>query len=123
MFCNTSCFRGQEEKNDVFSKSQDSVPDIVHHVFVPVDSRQDRGLSSYRSSVQMDGVHSEDRTGAGVNSPESFSEAVKMMKGEYCVRAIREHKMDYGIIFCRTKLYCDNMEIYLNWMSWGSGKP
>ena len=43
-----------------------------------------------------------------------MSEAVKMLKGEYCVRAIREHKMDKAIIFCRTKLDCDNMENYLN---------
>ena len=43
-----------------------------------------------------------------------MSEAVKMLKGDYCVRAIREHKMDKAIIFCRTKLDCDNMEKYLN---------
>jgi len=100
-------------------KGQDSVPDTVHHVIVPVDPRQDRGWSSYRSTIQTDGVHSEDRTGAGVNSPESFSEAVKIMKGEYCVRAIKQHKMDYGIIFCRTKQDCDNMERYLNYVGGG----
>ena len=43
-----------------------------------------------------------------------MSEAVKMLKGEYTVRAIREHKMDRALIFCRTKLDCDNMEAYLN---------
>jgi superfamily II DNA/RNA helicase len=46
--------------------------------------------------------------------PETLSEAVKMLKGEYCVRAINEHKMDRAIIFCRTKLDCDNLEKYLN---------
>ena len=46
--------------------------------------------------------------------PEMMSEAVKMLKGEYTVRAIREHKMDRALIFCRTKLDCDNMEAYLN---------
>ena len=95
-------------------KGQDSVPDTVHHVIVPVDPRQDRSWSGYRSSITTDGVHYEDKTGAGVNTPESFSEAVKIMKGEYCVRAIREHNMDHGIIFCRTKLDCDNMEKHLN---------
>ncbi len=43
-----------------------------------------------------------------------LSEAVKMMKGEYTIRAIKEHKMDKAIIFCRTKVDCDNMESYLN---------
>jgi ATP-dependent RNA helicase DDX1 len=37
-----------------------------------------------------------------------------MLKGEYCVRAINEHKMDRAIIFCRTKLDCDNLEKYFN---------
>ena len=45
---------------------------------------------------------------------EMMSEAIKILKGEYTVRAIREHKMDKAIVFCRTKLDCDNMENYLN---------
>ena len=102
-------------------KGQDSVPDTVHHVVVPVDPRTDRGWASYRAPVQTDGVHAEDRTGAGANTAESFSEAVKLMKAEYCVRAIREHKMDHGIIFCRTKLDCDNMERFLNQCGGGRG--
>ena len=52
--------------------------------------------------------------------PETLSEAVKMLKGDYLVRAIREHKMDRAIIFCRTKLDCDNCENYLNLV--GGGK-
>lgn len=39
-----------------------------------------------------------------------WSEAIKVLKGEYTVRAIKEHKMDQAIIFCRTKIDCDNME-------------
>lgn len=45
---------------------------------------------------------------------EMLSEAVKLLKGEYCVRAINELNMDYAIIFCRTKIDCDNLESYLN---------
>ena len=41
------------------------------------------------------------------------SEAVKILKAEYLLRAINEHKRDQAIIFCRTKLDCDNMERYL----------
>jgi len=100
-------------------KGQDAVPETVHHVVVPVDPRSDKGWANYRQPVQTDGVHAADRTGAGVNSPENFSEAVKLMKAEYCVKAIREHKMDYGLIFCRTKLDCDNLERYLNFVGGG----
>ncbi len=41
---------------------------------------------------------------------EVMSEAVKLLKGEYVVRAIEQQKMDRAIIFCRTKLDCDNLE-------------
>lgn len=43
-----------------------------------------------------------------------LSEAVKILKGEYTVKAIDVHRMDRAIIFCRTKVDCDNMEDYLN---------
>ena len=45
--------------------------------------------------------------------PEMKSEAVKILKGEYLLKAICELKMDQAIIFCRTKLDCDNIEKYL----------
>ena len=57
-------------------------------------------------------VHSRDNVRPGNNSPETLSEAVKMLKGDYCIRAIDEHKMDRAIIFCRTKIDCDNLEKY-----------
>ena len=44
---------------------------------------------------------------------ETYSEAIKILKGEYTVQALEEHKMDRALIFCRTKLDCDNMEKYL----------
>ena len=51
---------------------------------------------------------------------ESLSEAVKLMKADYLVKAINAHKMDQAIIFCRTKLDCDNIENYL--VSLGGGQ-
>ncbi|XP_009957787.1 PREDICTED: ATP-dependent RNA helicase DDX1-like, partial [Leptosomus discolor] len=59
-----------------------------------------------------DEVHAKDNTRPGANTPEMWSEAIKILKGEYTVRAIKEHKMDQAIIFCRTKIDCDNMEQY-----------
>ena len=44
---------------------------------------------------------------------EMFSEATKILKAEYLVKAIRQHRMDQAILFCRTKLDCDNTEKYL----------
>ena len=91
-------------------KGEDAVPDTVHHCVVMVDPQRDVCWKNLRMHVQTDGVHKDDNVKPGNNTPETFSEAVKLLKGEYCVRAIREHKMDRAIIFCRTKIDCDNLE-------------
>ena len=88
-------------------KGQDSVPDRVHHVVVPVDPRQDRGWTLYCNPVQTDAVHAKDRTGVRVNS-EAFIKAAKLM--------------DHSLIFYKTKLDCDNMELYFNYCGSGWNK-
>ena len=49
-----------------------------------------------------------------------LSEAVKILKGEYCLKAIEKFQMDRALIFCRTKLDCDNLERYF--IKQGGGK-
>ena len=51
---------------------------------------------------------------------ETLSEAVKILKGELCLSAIDKFKMDRALIFCRTKLDCDNLERYF--IKQGGGK-
>lgn len=63
--------------------------------------------------LQTDGIHARDNLRPGSNTPEMLSEAVKMLKGDYVIRAIDKHKMDKALIFCRTKVDCDNLESYL----------
>ncbi|CAG9559092.1 unnamed protein product [Danaus chrysippus] len=92
-------------------KGEDSVPETVHHVVVNVDPQEDKSWETAQKKIPTDGVHARDNIDN--MSPETLSEAVKVLKGTYCVRAIREHKMDRAIIFCRTKLDCDNMEKFL----------
>lgn len=93
-------------------KGEDAVPETVHHVVTIVDPQNDKSWHNFRHHVQTDGVHANDDVRLGMNTPEAFSEAVKMLKAEYCLRAINEHNMDRAIIFCRTKLDCDNLERY-----------
>nr|CAD7448799.1 unnamed protein product [Timema bartmani] len=102
-------------------KGEDAVPETVHHVVVMVDPQKDTSWQNLRKHIQTDGVHAKDNVRPGNNTAETLSEAVKMLKGEYCVRAINEHKMDRAIIFCRTKLDCDNLERYLNQLG-GNGR-
>ncbi|XP_037668852.1 ATP-dependent RNA helicase DDX1 [Choloepus didactylus] len=101
-------------------KGEDSVPDTVHHVVVPVNPKTDRLWERLgKNHIRTDEVHAKDNTRPGANSPEMWSEAIKILKGEYTVRAIKEHKMDQAIIFCRTKIDCDNLEQYF--MQQGGG--
>ncbi|KAJ1149640.1 hypothetical protein NDU88_002446, partial [Pleurodeles waltl] len=93
-------------------KGEDSVPETVHHVVVPVNPKNDKVWERLKSHIRTDEVHAKDNTRPGTNSAEMWSEAIKILKGEYTVRAIKEHKMDQAIIFCRTKIDCDNMEEY-----------
>ncbi|EDO47287.1 predicted protein [Nematostella vectensis] len=100
-------------------KGQDSVPETVHHVVCHVDPLVDTSWVNLKKKVKTDGIHAKDNIKPNSQSPESLSEAVKILKAEYLVKAIDEHKMDSGIIFCRTKLDCDNIEQYL--LSLGGG--
>ncbi|XP_037934006.1 ATP-dependent RNA helicase Ddx1, partial [Teleopsis dalmanni] len=94
-------------------KGEDAVPETVHHVVCIVDPQKDTTWHNLREHIRTDGVHSRDNVHPQNHTPETFSEGVKLLKGEYCINAIEEHKMDRAIIFCRTKLDCDNLEHYL----------
>ncbi|KAK0426316.1 hypothetical protein QR680_009642 [Steinernema hermaphroditum] len=97
-------------------KGQDSVPDTVHHVVCMVDPKADKSwirLRSTNSCISTDGIHQKNQIRPGSEQPDTLSEAVKILKGEYVLKAIREHNMDQCIIFCRTKLDCDNLERYM----------
>lgn len=104
-------------------KGEDAVPETVHHVVVIIDPRKDEAWTSLRRHVKTDQVHEADNVRPGSNTPEMLSEAVKMLKGEYCVRAIQEHKMDRALVFCRTKIDCDNLEYYFNQLGGGNRNP
>ncbi|CAG9772685.1 unnamed protein product [Ceutorhynchus assimilis] len=95
-------------------KGEDAVPEAVHHVVVKVDPQKDRSWADARRHILTDGVHRSDKVGLGQNTAESLSEAVKILKGDYVIKAIDEHNMDRAIIFCRTKLDCDNLEKFMN---------
>ncbi|XP_021364421.1 ATP-dependent RNA helicase DDX1-like [Mizuhopecten yessoensis] len=94
-------------------KGQDAVPETVHHVVCRIDPTQDTRWKNLQRHVATDGVHQNDNISANGTSQETYSEAVKKLKGEYLIKALEEHKMDQALIFCRTKLDCDNMEKYL----------
>ncbi|XP_016974727.1 ATP-dependent RNA helicase Ddx1 [Drosophila rhopaloa] len=100
-------------------KGEDAVPETVHHVVCLVDPQADTSWESLRHPINTDGVHAQDNVHPSNPSKETQSQAVKLLKGEYCALAIDKHKMDRAIIFCRTKQDCDNLERYLKYQCGG----
>ena len=49
---------------------------------------------------QTDGVHDNDDKHPSSKFPEASSEAVKVLKGEYVIKAIEEQNMDQGLFVC-----------------------
>ncbi|RUS75832.1 hypothetical protein EGW08_016401 [Elysia chlorotica] len=78
-----------------------------------VDPAVDTRWKTLHKHIRTDGVHEQDGIQVESHSAETYSEAVKILKGEYVIAALEEHKMDVALIFCRTKLDCDNLEKYL----------
>lgn len=75
-------------------KGEDAVPETVHHVVALINPQVDQSWRSLRRHIRTDGVHSNDNIRPDGQTAETFSEAVKMLKAEYLVRAIDEHKME-----------------------------
>lgn len=105
-------------------RGEDSVPDTVHHVFFRVDPKIDKTYRDLEGLFKTDGVHVKDNVCSvlynatkQLSRPEELSEAIKLMKFYYTVKAIENLKMDQGIIFCRTKLDCDNLSDFMVAMS------
>jgi len=90
-----------------------SVPLTVDHAFVWVDPKTNTEWTRFlQPRIQTDAVHRNDNTYPGVDTPEMFSEAIKILKSLIIVKIINAFKMDQALIFCRTKQDCDNLESY-----------
>jgi ATP-dependent RNA helicase DDX1 len=101
-----------------------------------VDPKKNTLSRGLRNHIKTDDVHLNDQLNYQSDSKgkisfqkyyflfifqiETLSEAVKILKGEYCLKAIEKFKMDRALIFCRTKLDCDNLERYF--IKQGGGK-
>ena len=102
-------------------KGEDSVPETVHHVVIRVDPRKDLSWKEKRDNkLRTDGVHQKDALSFNQPTPETLSEAVKIIKGDLVVKVINKFRIDQGIIFCRTKIDCDNLEKHLNLVGGGA---
>ncbi|CAG2163414.1 unnamed protein product [Oppiella nova] len=104
-------------------KGEDSIPETVHHVVYRIDPRQDSSWKSLKTSYKSDGVHARDHMNHNSPDRETLSEAVKLLKSHYVVKAIDALNIDQAIIFCRTKLDCDSLENLFNAIGGGPRNP
>eukprot|EP01135_Chromosphaera_perkinsii_P011226 Nk52_evm7s2367 gene=Nk52_evmTU7s2367 len=114
-------------------KGRDAVPECVHHAFVEVDPLDESmiknlgqsNLSQLRPKVYVDGIHSLDnvdnilaqygsgRVAKGSLTQEALSEIVKHVKPFLLKKVIDAHKMDQALIFVRTRMDADHLELFL----------
>ena len=69
-----------------------------------------RLYESFVWQVPTDGVHGRDRIGSG-NTDIELSEWAKRMKLPMFVALADSLKMDQCLVFCRTNVDCDNLEV------------
>mmetsp|Transcript_17548 Transcript_17548/g.49369 ORF Transcript_17548/g.49369 Transcript_17548/m.49369 type:complete len:720 (+) Transcript_17548:28-2187(+) len=92
-------------------KGRDTVPDTVDQAVVVADPTV---LDLWKSvgNIKTDGIHRGEKV-KNLSSPEGLSEATKRLKFALVPKIIEANTMEQAIIFCRTRLDCDNLERYL----------
>lgn len=90
--------------NEIFQSEMCSISSSTHVIPLMMNSFKSSHIKQYTLMIYFLSL---------IFIVETMSEAVKILKGEYVIQALEEHKMDKALIFCRTKLDCDNLEKYL----------
>eukprot|EP01117_Protostelium_nocturnum_P014660 TRINITY_DN55_c0_g1_i4.p1 TRINITY_DN55_c0_g1~~TRINITY_DN55_c0_g1_i4.p1 ORF type:complete len:532 (+),score=179.12 TRINITY_DN55_c0_g1_i4:764-2359(+) len=93
-------------------KGKDAVPESVDYAFVPADPKQENPWN-LTPKIKTDGIHSKDSINAELSNAESLSEGIKLLKPHLLKKVIDAYKMEQAMIFCRTKIDCDNLESWL----------
>ncbi|KAH3744763.1 ATP-dependent RNA helicase DDX1 [Pelomyxa schiedti] len=96
-------------------KGKDSVPTTVDHAVVYINpDKPPKNLVSHQ--ITTDGMHG----GVVRDLAESKSHSTKLLKAKVLLKVIDAFKMSQCIVFCRTKIDCDNLENFL--LTVGGGK-
>lgn len=100
-------------------KGKDSVPELVDHMVVEVDPTKDQSWKQDLRDVPHDMVH--DNQDANKGNADALSLGVKILKVKVLLEVIQSFKIDQAIIFCRTRVDCDNVAAYLTKQGGGRG--
>eukprot|EP00494_Astrolonche_serrata_P033549 UN33818 len=102
-------------------KGRDYVPDTVNHSIVMIDPSMDASWTKRVDGLKTDGVHLKDNVNPrGKMSKETISEGIKRLKLLLLKDVIDAFQMEMALIFCRTRVDCDNCFQFLT--SLGGGR-
>lgn len=104
-------------------KGKDSIPEGVDHAIVVVDPATDRAWEEEKDT-QTDNIHQIQGISKLGSTPDHLSQAVKLLKPRVMLEVMNAYNMNQCMIFCRTQLDCDHLELFLNKAGGGpAGKP
>lgn len=89
-------------------KGADFVPQTVHHAVYYVD---DSTPMPDGPAAITDGVHKLDNL--KLHPSEASSERIKTLKPRLLLKIVEAHKMNQCLIFCRTRIDCENLSAFL----------
>jgi len=93
-------------------KGRDYVPETVHHGVVYVNPNDPALKQAALADYVDDQIHRSDNMSQNPDLKESL--AVKRLKPEVVAKLIDAYQMSQCLIFCRTRLDCDNMKDFLD---------
>ena len=107
-------------------KGKEYVPDTVHHCILACDPLQDFAWTQLNKDIITDGVHHSDNIqyprhnqNTSNLSQLTISEAIKLLKPRMLKQVIDAFEMDQCLVFCRTRLDCNNIHHYLTKLGGG----
>lgn len=89
-------------------KGADFVPQTVHHAVVKINSNTPMPDGP---QPKTDGVHAKDDL--KTMKAEADSERIKLLKPRLLLKIVEAHKMSQCLIFCRTRMDCENLSAFL----------
>ena len=95
-------------------KGTEFAPEAVDHAICYVNPVDDH---SWKIDVGI--PHDQVHKGNNLNTDESNSLGTKLLKPAYLVQLLDTLNISQAIVFCRTKVDCDNLELYLQNLSGG----
>jgi ATP-dependent RNA helicase DDX1 len=107
----------KKKKKKKISQQSFWLPQTVDFAFVWANPKEQGEWRKPVRKIETDGIHRQDHVSANTDTPEMWSEAVKILKPLLLVKIIDAYKMDQCMIFCRTRLDCDHLETFLKGLS------